>query len=348
MKVVRNCLLLATAITAALAGVGHATAAPAAAPVGTITESRVSGNGLNRVTLGPDDKLWFTECGATSSIGRIDPAQIGQQDPAVSHFPTPTPGSCPIDITTGPGGDLWFTEFGGNIGRITTAGAITEFPVPGSPPLFGITHGPDGNLWFVVDCCGERDGRIGRMTPTGQVTLFPVAPGTSPAPGITTGPDGNLWFTATNLPCDAALPCAEHFLGLIERMDTAGRVNGVFVIPTRFADPGRIVTGPDGNLWFTEYAYEVRDMPGVQQGGNKIGRITTSGSITEFPVPTPFARADGITAGPDGAVYFTESPGNNAYGAIGRAQAAGLHASTISGEPHVASPLRTGSRRCDE
>ena len=142
MKVVRNCLLLATAITAALAGVGHATAAPAAAPVGTITESRVSGNGLNRVTLGPDDKLWFTECGATSSIGRIDPAQIGQQDPAVSHFPTPTPGSCPIDITTGPGGDLWFTEFGGNIGRITTAGAITEFPVPGSPPLFGIIAPP--------------------------------------------------------------------------------------------------------------------------------------------------------------------------------------------------------------
>jgi virginiamycin B lyase len=215
------------------------------------------------------------------------------------------------------------------------------------------------------------------MTPTGQVTLFPVAPGTSPAPGITTGPDGNLWFTATNLPCDTELPCAERFLGLIGRMDTAGRVNGVFVIPTRFADPGRIVTGPDGNLWFTEqsaigadgaftpthpapgkigritpsgritefttptpfsnpagitigpdgnlwfteYSYEVRDMPGVQHGGNKIGRITTSGSITEFPVPTPVARADGITAGPDGAVYFTESPGNNAFGGIGRVQA---------------------------
>jgi len=92
MKVVRNCLLLATAITAALAGVSPATAAPAAAPVGAITDSRVSGNGLNRVTLGPDDKLWFTECGATSSIGRIDPARIGRRDPAVSHFPTPTPG----------------------------------------------------------------------------------------------------------------------------------------------------------------------------------------------------------------------------------------------------------------
>lgn len=36
----------------------------------------------------------------------------------------------------------------------------------------------------------------------------------------------------------------------------------------------------------------------MQQGGNKIGRITTSGRITEFPVPTPYARADGIIAGP--------------------------------------------------
>ena len=35
----------------------------------------------------------------------------------------------------------------------------------------------------------------------------------------------------------------------------------------------RVITArPDGNLWFTEYE------------GNKIGRITTSGIITEFPV----------------------------------------------------------------
>ena len=54
---------------------------------------------------------------------------------------------------------------------------------------------------------------------------------------------------------------------------------------------------------------------------HQIGRITTGGTITEFAVPTPSARADGITAGPDGAVYFTESPGNNAFGGIGRVQA---------------------------
>src|SRR5947207_2382042 len=54
--------------------------------------------------------------------------------------------------------------------------------------------------------------------------------------------------------------------------------------------PGEITTGPDGNLWFTEHGIF----------GNRIGRITTVGAITEFPVPTANAIPDGITAGPDG------------------------------------------------
>ena len=42
-------------------------------------------------------------------------------------------------------------------------------------------------------------------------------------------------------------------------------------MPTAGSRPFGITTGPDGNLWFTEY------------GGDKIGRITPSGTITEFP-----------------------------------------------------------------
>ncbi len=54
--------------------------------------------------------------------------------------------------------------------------------------------------------------------------------------------------------------------------------------------------------------------------GNKIGRITTAGTITEFPVPTPDSRPRGITAGPDGNVWFTELTGNR----IGRITPAGV------------------------
>ena len=42
-----------------------------------------------------------------------------------------------------------------------------------------------------------------------------------------------------------------------------------------------------------------------------IGRITPAGQITEFPVPTPQSVPWGITKGPDGNLWFTESFGNN-------------------------------------
>jgi virginiamycin B lyase len=37
---------------------------------------------------------------------------------------------------------------------------------------------------------------------------------------------------------------------------------------------------------------------------NRIGRITPAGDITEFPLPRPLTRSFGITAGPDGNLWF--------------------------------------------
>ena len=50
-------------------------------------------------------------------------------------------------ITVGPDGNLWFTELVGKIGRITPAGAVTEFPIPGgvSEPI-EIVAGPTATL----------------------------------------------------------------------------------------------------------------------------------------------------------------------------------------------------------
>src|SRR5205823_4786928 len=45
--------------------------------------------------------------------------------------------------------------------------------------------------------------------------------------------------------------------------------------------------------------------------GFDIGRITTSGSTTAFPTPTSSGYPTEITAGPDGALWFTEVSGNN-------------------------------------
>jgi virginiamycin B lyase len=205
-----------------------------------------------------------------------------------TEFPVPTVDGGPWSITTGPDGALWFTEsFANKIGRITTAGVITEFKIPSanSQLLGGITQGPDGALWF-----GEEfAGKIGRITTDGVITEFPV-----PAPsGITTGPDGALWFTELG--------------DKIGRITTAGVITE-FKIPTTLSFPQAITTGPDDALWFTENA------------ANKLGRITTAGVITEFPMPTPgFRDLRSITAGPDGALWFTET---NA--AIGRITTAGV------------------------
>jgi streptogramin lyase len=87
-------------------------------------------------------------------IGRIDP--LGN----ITEFGGVT--GSPSRITAGPDGNLWFTEpfrFDNRIGRITTAGVITEFQLtsPASPQ--GIVAGPDGNLWF-TEFDGERLSQI--------------------------------------------------------------------------------------------------------------------------------------------------------------------------------------------
>ena len=57
--------------------------------------------------------------------------------------------------------------------------------------------------------------------------------------------------------------------------------------------PWGIAAGPDGNIWFTE------------DGAARIGRITTSGVITEFSLAAGVCPY-GIVAGPDGNLWFTE------------------------------------------
>src|SRR5438445_526268 len=50
-----------------------------------------------------------------------------------------------------------------------------------------------------------------------------------------------------------------------------------------------------------------------------LGPAAASGRVTEFPVPTPGSVPAGIAAGPDGALWFTESSGNQ----IGRITTSG-------------------------
>jgi streptogramin lyase len=238
----------------------------------------------------------------------------------------------PQGIAKGPDGNLWFTLGRGSnaIGRMTTKGVVTTFPLPGDDDDYrphGITAGPDGNLWFTFRFDPDEDlaAWIGRITPSGEITLFPTPTPPSRPWGITSGPDGNVWFTElavrmigritpTGTITEFPLPeGAEEPANIVAGPDgamwfTASKGNAIgrititgtdvtlFPLPAPGSVPHDITVGPDGALWFTE------------QGGEAIGRITTSGAITEFPVPQPaVARLQGITAGPDGNIWFTET-----------------------------------------
>jgi len=218
-----------------------------------------------------------------SAAGAANPPSPPPASRATVHeFPLSSPASRPYEITRGPDGNLWFTEPGANqVGRITPSGVITEFSLPSpSANPGGITRGPMGNLWFT------EAGGIARITTKGVITEYPI-PGEGLG-SITTGPDGNLWFTGSNR---------------VGRMTPAGRVTE---FPTTDPTPAHITTGPDGNLWYTDSAV-THDSTGV------VARVTTTGVITPFTIPSPapeiFPYPTGITAGPDGNLWFTEQFG---------------------------------------
>ena len=175
----------------------------------------------------------------------------------ITEFPTLTANSRPLGITTGPDGALWFIENGASkIGRITTAGVVTEFPVlSANPQLQNITTGPDGALWF-TEYAGNK---IGRITTAGVVTEFPI-----PTAGSNPSASRRVRTARCGSPNPAQPDRAHHDRRCDYRVPD----------PNGQQPPGGITAGPDGALWFTE------------QTANKIGRITTAGVITEFPIPT--------------------------------------------------------------
>ena len=250
---------------------------------GAITEFRIPTSSSNPIyiTAGSDGALWFSE-NSGNKIGRITTAGT------ITEFAIPTHASNSAGIAAGPDGAVWFAENSGNkIGRITTSGTITEFAIPssGSSPL-GIAAGPDGALWFAEN----GSGKIGRITAAGAVTQYPLPALSGPLAGpigIVAGPDGALWFGAGS-------NTGNSLVSSINRIATSGMINPFPVS----GSPLDIAAGPDGALWF------------VLSNPDRIGRITTSGIITQFVIPTSGSTPDGIAAGPDGALWFTEFNGN--------------------------------------
>lgn len=220
----------------------------------------------------------------------------------ISEYLIPTPHSEPVGITSGPDGNLWFTEsYGNKIGMITTGGQFTEYALPNaeSEPE-NITTGPCGDgtqcLWF-TEFAGNRIGKITTGAVGAQITEYALKADSEPE-GITLGPDGNLWFT-------------EFDGDSIGKITPGGQITE-YLLPDAESEPDGITSGPcdDGTqnqcLWFSENGFTANDTA-------SIGRISTSGSITQYALPTQYARANDITLGPNGVLYFTQQANDNGF-----------------------------------
>ncbi len=271
---------------------------------GAVSTDSVSGT----MTVGPA----CGEVGKPLSIYPIVPPICGAQN----YLPT--------SVTSGADGALWFTTYTDNlIGRTTTAGVTTFYRVPTKNNGVvwgngGMTSGSDGALWYIANSGLD----IGRITTSGSVSTFPLPSGIGSANAITSGPDGALWFVVGNNGGSNA----------IGQITTSGQF-------TIFTDPSLgtanwnasdhrelwdITKGPDGALWFSsEYASNLN-------AGSWIGRITTSGVVTQHKIPFP-VNPGPLTAGPDGAIWFA-GINFNGGNVIGRVTTSGVF-SEYAGQP---------------
>jgi virginiamycin B lyase len=231
-------------------------------------------------------------------------------------FEVPTVRAYPARITVGPDKALWFTELGVHkIGRVTTAGAFTEYPIP-TPDCVptDIVAGPDGALWFTE----QHAQKIGRITLAGVVTEYALPPSRLGSPfAIVVGPDRALWFSTHEG---------------IGRVTTNGVVT-LYRVPEPNFGASALAAGTDGAIWSvvqgngsdrilrltTAGVFSERSAPkifGPVMGAvfasddalwfatdGAVARATLSGALSKFP--TPGMRTNSIAAGPDGALWVS-------------------------------------------
>ena len=204
---------------------------------------------LDGITAGPDGNLWFTE--AQSATDRADhTAGVDHRVPAPAQ-----PAAGPSGIAAGPDGNLWFTEIsrGNTIGRITTAGVVTEFS-PGSR-----RRRPSGSRPGPTATSGSPSGRRARSAGSPRPASSPSSPGlTADSRALRRSRPVR---TATSGSRSRRQDRADHHRRGRHRVHTSA-------IPS--ASPSGSPPGPTATS-------------GSPKSAGKIGRITTAGVVTEFP-----------------------------------------------------------------
>lgn len=255
-------------------GVVTVATAVSAAPAVAITEFPVPGGIADGpVVEGPGGTVWFTT--ASDAIATI--TSTG----AVRHFATPD-GGYSHALVAGPDGNMWFLE-GGNLGRLTSSGRVTEFPIPafdGFSPAPNAIVAAGGDLWFTANTSAGHSitpSFIGRATTAGTITEF-ATPTAASDPEAIAQVGGDLWFAEA---------------GGIGRVTMATPVRITeFPVPGGIGS-GPVVPGPGGAVWFST-------------GDNAVATISLAGVVRRFPNPD-FTYVHALVAGSDGNMWFLDT-----------------------------------------
>jgi streptogramin lyase len=223
---------------------------------------------------------WFTENGR-SRIGYID-ASTG-----ITHeFPISTADVAPMDLDIAPDGSIWFTERAtDHVGQLVVTSVIDfqirEFYV-GWPNagLSGVLAQGDDKIWVAL----SDQNRLARLKPSvPQVDVIGALTEPSYPLMLALSPDRQrMWFTELYGDYVSLFVISTNQYGLR------------YSLPTTNGHPYNLDVNSAGDVWFSE------------QLGGKIGRLALvpMGTFTEFPVPLPHARVQGLDVAWDDVVWF--------------------------------------------
>lgn len=146
----------------------------------------------------------------------------------------------------------------------------------------GIAVDSNGNVWFTL----WNKSTLAELTPaTGVIHEFPIPThmkgGTTTWGIVVDNSRGLVWFTEQSTYSIWSFGISNHKFTRYELQNNA-------------SFPYGITLDGQGNVWFTEFF------------NNEIGEITTSGKLTEIPVPLKgYLEISSITVDSSGKVWFT-------------------------------------------